>query len=82
MNASIRVALAGVFAAGLGACASAPAEVAEGKAAPTDERCLRETGSKIKNRKGCVDGRVITSEELEATGAATVGEALTKLPAR
>jgi hypothetical protein len=82
MNASIRVVLAGVLAASLGACASKPTDVADEKATEADRRCLRDTGTKIKDRAGCVEGRVYTAEELETTGAATVGDALKKLPSR
>jgi hypothetical protein len=81
----MRAVLLMCVALGLGACASKPAEVAkvaDGQEAKADPRCLRETGTKIKNRAGCVNGRVITAEELEATGAGTVGDVLTKLPAR
>jgi hypothetical protein len=82
MNASMKVVLAGVLAASLGACASKPAEVAGEKAPEVDRRCLRDTGTKIKDRAGCVNGRVVTAEEIEASGAGTIGEVLTKLPPR
>lgn len=82
MKASIRVVLAGVLAVSLGACASKPTEVAGEKVPEVDRKCLRDTGTKIKDRAGCVDGRVITAEEIEATGAGTIGEVLTKIPAR
>lgn len=82
MDASIRVVLAGVLAASLGACASKPAEVAGEKATEVDRNCLRDTGTKIKDRAGCVEGRVYTAEELDATGAGTIGDVLKKLPLR
>ena len=74
---------------GLGACASRPpAEVADAQKAQKEQReknCVRDTGTRIKSKEGdqrCVDGKVITAEDLEQTGAATVGEALRRLPPR
>lgn len=69
---------------GLGACASQPRDEAAAKEGATtddpEQHCLRETGTKIKNDKRCVHGRVITAEEMEQSGATTVDEVLKRLP--
>jgi len=75
---------------GLGACAGQPAapDVADaadkaGKATEEPKDCLRETGTKIKRRADnrCVDapGKVYTAEDIERTGAQTIGEVLKRL---
>lgn len=75
--------VAAALVLGLAGCASRPTDVAENKAA-AEKNCLRETGSRIKPKPGeerCVNapGRVHTAEDLDRTGAATVGEALERL---
>ncbi len=66
----------------LGACASQPRNDAAAKDV-ADKNCLRETGTKIKRKEGdehCIHGRVQTSDDLERSGAGTIGEALQRLP--
>jgi outer membrane receptor for Fe3+-dicitrate len=67
----------------LAACATQPPTgVAGKKEAEVDRNCLRDTGTRIKNHRGCVAGRVYTAEELDATGAQTINDALRRLPGR
>jgi starvation-inducible outer membrane lipoprotein len=83
MNA-LKPLVAATLVVGLSGCASQPTEVAEKKAV-AEKECLRETGSRIKPRKGeearCLDrpGRVYTAEEIENSGATSVGEVLRDL---
>lgn len=66
------------------AAAAEEAEAAKPDAARKDNRiCLRETGSRIKrkDKDSCLPlaGRSYSKEDLDSTGAATVGEALSRL---
>ena len=68
---------------GLGGCASQPREDAAKKDVATkddlDQHCMKDTGTKIKNDKRCVHGRVITAEEMEQSGAQTVGDVIKRV---
>lgn len=65
----------------LAACASTPRgeQPARASMAP-DPRCLQETGTRIEGH--CVPGQTVQRDELDATGASNLAEALaTRLPA-
>lgn len=71
----------------LAACASSPTAPADASkaAARTDPNCLRETGTRVPPKPGhCViaSGRSYTREDLDRTGAATLGAALRRLHPR
>jgi hypothetical protein len=75
-------ALAAAFAvAVLGGCAATPkaTPLASGETPVEPANCVRATGTRIKLPEGsCVTyiGRVITSEQIRASGAINTGEAL------
>jgi len=65
----------------LAACASQPnaSRATADKVAKPEPRCLRETGSKVKRDACLASGRVVTREQLERTGGATLSEALNRV---
>lgn len=77
----IKVFFFGCAVAGLGACAGQPFQ--DGAKAPQVQRyCLRETGTWLNLPEGrCVvaPGRVYTNDDLQRTGAMTIGQALRRL---
>ena len=86
MNA-LKPLVAAALVLGLGGCAiHQPTEVAD-KEAAVAKNCLRDTGSRIKPKAGeerCVNapGRVITAEDIERSGATSVGDAIERIRRR
>jgi len=73
--------LAAALALALGACASQPP--AKTVAEPVVKRnCVRETGTRIETPEGkcaIASGRAYTAEDLERSGAQSVGEAVRRM---
>ena len=84
MKTAMKTLLMTLVLLGLGACASQPSGDAAKRDVATkddlDQHCLKETGTKIKGSKRCVHGRVITAEEMERSGAVTIGDVLKQQP--
>lgn len=80
MKSSTPLLFTALLAIALAGCASQPAGVAEPES--LKRYCLLETGTRIKVPDGeCVaaGGRVLTREDLERSGAQTVGDAVRRL---